>query len=170
MQANLSSPSFAPFLRLYDVRGNLIAMNDDATNQTSQITYMIREAGLYRIQVSSIGDGGGGEFRLGLQNKPLKEVTIGGRGKGTLQPNATDFWAFTGKEGQTVILQCPEYDRPAALSLHSPDGVRLAGNENAGMATDVLLSAKLPKTGRYTLWISTQRGAGDYTVRLIDGD
>ena len=25
-------------------------------------------------------------------------------------------------------------------------------------------------TGRYTLWISSRRGAGDYTLRLIDGD
>ncbi len=170
VQANLRSPSFAPFLRLYDVRGNLVAMNDDSTNQASQITYMVREAGLYRIQVSSIGDGGGGEFRLGLQDKQLRELAIGDRGKGTLQPNATDFWAFTGKEGQTVILSVRSTTCQPALSLHSPDGVRLAGNDNAGMATDVLLSARLPKTGRYTLWISTQRGAGDYAVRLIDGD
>jgi hypothetical protein len=170
IQARLSSPSFAPLLRLYDVRGNFIAMNDDAMNQTSQITYMIREAGLFRLQVSSIGDGGGGEFRLGLQDKPLKELTIGGRSKGTLQPNATDFWAFAGKEGQTVIFSVRCATCQPTLSLHSPDGVRIGNNDNNAMASDVLMSAKLPKTGRYTLWIGTQRGAGEYSLRIIDGD
>ncbi len=57
-----------------------------------------------------------------------------------------------------------------AVSLRSPDGVSLAVNIEGSGETGSLLALKLPKTGRYTVWISSQRGAGDYTVRLIDGD
>ena len=46
----------------------------------------------------------------------------------------------------------------------------LAADDKGSAATGSLLALKLPKTGRYTVWISSRRGAGDYTVRLIDGD
>ena len=50
------------------------------------------------------------------------------------------------------------------------DGVRLAADNKGGAATGSLLALKLPKTGRYTVWVASRRGAGEYTVRLIDGD
>ncbi len=56
------------------------------------------------------------------------------------------------------------------VSLRSPDGVLLASDDNGGVGTDSLLAVRLPKTGRYTVWITSRRGAGKYTFRLIDGD
>ena len=55
---------------------------------------------------------------------------------------------------------------PVAL----PDGVLLAADNKGNAATGSLSAVKLPKAGRYTVWISSRRGAGEYTVRLIDGD
>jgi len=56
------------------------------------------------------------------------------------------------------------------VSLRSPDGVLLASDDNGGVGTDSLLAAQLRKTGRYTVWVTSGRGAGKYTLRLIDGD
>lgn len=65
-------------------------------------THMILNEGLYRLQVASLGNGGGGEFRLSLAE--FKELQIGERGAGTVQPGAMDFWSFAGQEGKTVFL------------------------------------------------------------------
>ena len=171
LHADLGSQKFVPLLRLYDSRGNLVEKIDDgADGLASRITHMVVQKGLYRLQVSSLGDGGGGDFRLALRQIKLKEVAVGGRGQSTIQPGNTDFWTFAGKEGQTVFLNVRSAGCDPVASLRSPDGVVLASDDRGGTETGSLLAVKLPKTGRYTVWISSRRGAGPYTLRLIDGD
>lgn len=171
VQASLAAQTFVPALRLYDMYGSLVGSSgDDADGLEGRITHMVVQEGLYRLQVSSLGDGGGGDFRLALKETKLKELQVGGRGQGAVQPGATDFWTFAGKEGQTVFLNVRSSAFEPAVSLRSPDGVRLAADNKGSPATGSLLALKLPRTGRYTVWIASPRGAGDYTVRLIDGD
>jgi hypothetical protein len=171
LQASLASQKFVPVLRLYDKQGSVVAgSGDDADGLEGRLTHMVTMEGLYRLQVSSLGDGGGGDFRLALTETKLKELPVGGRGQGTVQPGATDFWAFAGKAGQTVFLYVRSTAFLPTVSLRSPDGVRLAADVKDNPATGSLIALRLPRTGRYTVWISSRRGAGDYLVRLIDGD
>ena len=170
-QVSLTSQKFVPVLRLYDQQGSLVGSSgDDADALEGRITHMVVNEGLYRLQVSSLGDGGGGDFRLVLKETKLKEVQVGGRGQSTVQPGAVDFWAFPGKEGQTVFLNVRSFAFEPTVSLRSPDGVLLATDNKGSAATGSLFALKLPRTGRYTVWISSRRGAGEYIVRLIDGD
>ncbi len=169
--ANLASKGFDPLLRLYNSRGDLVEQNDDGDGGLgSRIAHMVVKEGLFRLQVSSLGDGGGGDFTLALREQKLNELRVGGRGKGLLQLNSTDFWSFAGEEGKTVLLSVRSAVCDPSVSLHSPAGVHLANDDNSGVGTDSLLAVRLPKTGRYTVWISSGRGAGDYSLRLIDGD
>ena len=169
--AELGSRQFVPLLRLYDVRGNLQATSDTNSDELQgRITHMTMRAGLYRLQVSSQGDGGGGDFRLAVRETKLRELAVGGRGQGTLQPSVTDFWAFNGKAGQVVFVSVRSPGCEPQAIVRSPDGVDLAANDHGGEGTGSLLALKLPTTGRYTIWISSRRGAGPYTLRLIDAD
>jgi hypothetical protein len=171
VQARLASQGFVPLLHLYDAQGQLVGSSgDDADGLEGRITHMVLSAGLYRLQVASLGDGGGGDFRLSLQETKLRELQIGGRGQGMIQPGAVDFWSFAGQEGKTVILCVRSSAFEPAVSLRSPDGVLLAGDSKASATGGSLFGLQLPKTGRYTVWITSRGGAGDYTVRLIDGD
>jgi hypothetical protein len=171
LQASLASQKFVPVLRLYDMYGSLVGQSgDDADALEGRITHMVVREGLYRLQVASLGDGGGGDFRLALKETKLKELQVGGRGQGQAHPGATDFWAFPGKEGQTVFLSVRSSALEPTVSLRSPDGVPLAADDKGSSQVGSLLALKLPKTGRYTVWISSRRGAGEYAVRLIDGD
>lgn len=169
LQASLASKKFVPVLRLYDGHGTLVASSEDTDALESRITHMVVKDGLYRLQVSSLGDGGGGDFRHALTETKLRDLPMDGRGAGTVQPGAMDFWAFSGKEGQTVFLNVRSAAFEPGVSVRSPDGVLLAADSKGGVAGN-LLALKLPRTGRYTVWISSRRGAGDYSVRLIDGD
>ncbi len=158
-QAELGSQKFVPLLRLYDFRGNVVENNAAAAGDLeSRITHMAVREGLYRLQVSSFGDGGGGDFRLALGETKLKELAVGERGQGTLEPSGTDFWAFSAKEGQTVFLSVRSPVCDPVASLRSPDGVQLASDDHGSEGTGSLLAVKLPKTGRYTVWISSRRG------------
>ncbi|OWK38897.1 hypothetical protein [Fimbriiglobus ruber] len=170
-RASLASRTFVPVLRLFDSQGNQVANSgDDGDALEGHISHMVVTEGLYRLQVASLGDGGGGDFRLALKETKLKELQVGGRGQGTIQPGSVDFWAFEGKEGQTVFLSVRSAVFEPAVSLRSPDGVPLAGENKGNAATGSLMAIKLPKSGRYTIWVAPQRGAGDYSARLIDGD
>jgi hypothetical protein len=169
--ANLASEEFVPELRLYDKEGVLLGestANDDAL--AGRITRMIEKEGLYRLQVSSLGDGGGGKFRLELKESKLKDLPMDGRGRGTVQVGAMDFWTFAGKEGQTIFVNVRSSAFEPSVSIRSADGVSLAANSNGSAETGNLIALKLPKTGPYSVWISSKRGAGDYVVRLIDAD
>jgi len=174
LQASLASQKFVPALSLYDEHGVLVAGSSDDSDGTNglegRLTHTVVSEGLYRFQVSSFGDGGGGEFRLGLTETKPKELQIGGRGQGTVRPGETEFWAFDGKDGQTVFLSVRSTILDPVVSVRSPDGVLLSADDRGGPATGSLLALKLPKTGRYTVWVSSRRGAGEYKVRLIDAD
>jgi hypothetical protein len=170
-QASLASRRFVPVLRLYDSQGNLVGSGGDAGDALEgRLTHMVVKGGLYRLHASSLGDGGGGDFRLALKEAKVEELPVGGRGRGTVRPGATDFWAFAGKEGQTLFLSVRSSAFEPAVSVRSPDGVLLAADDRGSAATGSLLALKLPRSGRFTVWISSRRGAGEYAVRLIDGD
>ena len=89
---------------------------------------------------------------------------------GTLPPGGTEFRAFEGTAGQTVFVSVRSSAFEPAVSLRGPDGVLLAADNRGTAATGSLTAIKLPKSGRYTVWISSRRGAGEFAVRLIDGD
>jgi len=170
LHASLTSQKFVPLLRVFDPAGRALVAGAEPDDLASRLTHMALQGRLYRVQVASLGDGGGGEFRLALQEETLKSIEVGGREKGSLQPDRTYFWSFAGQEGKTVFISVRSPTCAPTLSVRNPDGVILATDENSGQHTDSLLLVKLPATGRYTLWISSRRGAGEYTLRLIDGD
>jgi len=171
LEARVASVAFDPILRLYDDRGALLEENDDGGGQLgSRISRLILSKGRYRFQVASVGNGGGGAFTLSLREQALKEIAVGGRGKGSLEPRGADFWTFAGKEGQTVLVSVRSTACDPAVVVFGPDGVGLAKDDNGGLGTDSLLALRLPSPGRYTIRVDSQRRAGDYTLRIIDGE
>ena len=87
-----------------------------------------------------------------------------------LLPAALVLPLASGQEGKTIILSVRSTTSEPTVTLRTPDGVFLAADDRGSAATGSLLAVKLPMSGRYTVWISSRRGAGEYTARLIDGD
>lgn len=171
LHAKLSSKLFVPVLRLYDAVGAVVGTSEgDADLLEGRVTLMVTKGGLYRLQVSSLGDGGSGHFHLALTETKIKELQIGARANSALQAGDVDYAAFEGKEGKTIFVNVRSDSFEPSVSLRSPDGVCLVADQQSGIGTDTLFAVKLPKAGRYMLWIGSRRGAGDYLVRLIDGD
>jgi hypothetical protein len=173
INAQVSSKTFVPLLRLFDARGTLLFTSDGRTNGDeleSSISHIITREGLYRLQGSSVGDGGGGDYRIALRETKLKELAFGTREHGVIYAGSPKYWTFAGKEGQTVLLLARSEVCELEASLLSPDGVELAGESHGNPELGTLLASKLPKTGRYTVAIKSRRVDGEYSLRLFDGD
>jgi hypothetical protein len=87
-------------------------------------------------------------------------------------PTDVDFFAFTGKKGQRVILSCASTSidsrLPTFLQLYSSDGAYLGGNRNYSH-NDALVDAILPADGEYFARVASfsyTQGGVDYFYRL----
>lgn len=169
--ARLTSDKFDPQLRLYDEFGELVAENDDGDGELgSRLSYVVTKPQTFRLQVASLGNGGGGDYQLSLTEKKAKNLELGRDFQGTLQEGSTDYWSLEGKEGESIFFSVRSTNLDPFVSVRDPDGIVLGEDDNGGVDNDSLLAVKLPKSGRYTVWVSTLRGSGDYEIRSISGD
>jgi hypothetical protein len=169
--ARLTSAQFDPFLQLYDSHGQLVADNDDGDGGIgSRIAYVVMKEQVFHLHVTSLGNGGGGDFELALSEKKPNPLVLGESSQGTLEAGATDHWSFDGKQGQTVFFNVRSTHFDPYVTVQDPDGVILGQDDNGGVDTDSLLALRLPRDGRYTVWVRSQRGQGAYLIRPVNGD
>lgn len=169
--ARLTSDQFDPFLQLYDSNGQLVAENDDGDGGIgSRITHVVMKEQVFHLHVTSLGNGGGGEFELTLSEKKPNLLVLGESSQGTLEADATDHWSYEGKQGQSVFFNVRSTAFDPYVIVQDPDGVILGQDDNGGVGTDSLLALRLPRDGRYTIWVRSQGGQGKYLIRAINGD
>ena len=171
LECQLSAQQFVPLLRMYDASGEMVTASQVGIDETqANIQHMAVRDGTYRLQVSSLGDGGGGEYAISLDQAEVEKVKLGGKGAGELATGETDFWSFEAEQDQIVFLNVRGENLEPVVTLRGPTGLILASESGGNQATGSLIALKIPKAGKHTVWISAQRGAGAYSVRLIDGD
>ncbi len=169
IDAKLLSSSFDGWLRLYDERGQLVFENDDTEgSRNSQITHMVTRNGYYRWQVSSLGNGGGGDYRLDFTEIALKKTQIGQVKSGTLKNRTTDYWELQGKKGQEIFINTRSRRFVPIVSIYGPNGKQHHRDSRSGVGDNGLIAIRLPQSGRYTIWISSNTGGGEYDLRLLN--
>jgi hypothetical protein len=160
---------FDPELELYSPQGDLVARADDGgTGRDARLTTLLTERGRYVLRVHAHGDGGAGPYTLRRTPDPARPLPPGGRGEGIAGSGGVEVWSFEGKAGQAIILSARSPDFNVKISLFGPDAAEVASNDDGGEGTDSLLSARLPVSGVYTIWVASNGGGGHYTVQLID--
>jgi len=168
--AELTSTSFDPFLRLFRADGEELVSNDDGGQHlNSRIDLLIPESGTYRLQVASVGDGGGGAYQLQLVQREIPEITVGARKTAKLGPGGRDLWRFTGRRGQSVFVSVRSSRLDAVVEVLGPSGASLGSDDDGGVGSDPLMAVELPEDGSYTVLVTSKAGEGEYQLRLIDG-
>ena len=85
LQCRLAAEQFVPLLRMYDPAGAMVAASQVGIDETqANIQHMAVSSGTYRLQVASLGDGGGGDFEIALDQVELKGLEIGEKAAGEL--------------------------------------------------------------------------------------
>ena len=168
--AELTSPSFDSFLRLFRADGQELASNDDGGEHlNSRISLLVPESGTYRVQVTSIGSGGGGPYQIQVLQRQVPDVAVGGRKTAKLGPGGRDLWSFAGRRGQSVFASVRSSQLDAVVEVLAPSGASLGRDDDGGVGSDCLLAVELPEDGRYTVLVTSKVGEGEYQLRLIDG-
>lgn len=158
-------------LTLFNPQGEQVAANDDGgAGHNALLTTILTDAGRYLLRVSVFGDGGSGTYRVRRITDPIRSLTLGERGPGTIGVGGTGIWSLQGKAGQTIVLSVRSRDFDTAVRLFGPDGLEVANNDDSEEGTDSLLSVRLPLDGVYTIWVSGKQGSGQYVVRCLDLD
>lgn len=166
---NLGSETFDSVLRLFDGRGQLEIENDDFQDSTnSEITFQVPKSGYYRWQASSLGNGGGGEYRIDFVEVPKRKIAVGEQAKGSLEAGRAAYWSLEGSPGKSVYLSVRSRSLSCSVNAFNSSGSLVSGSVT-GVAGESLIPLNLGSGGTAMIRVSSGR-AGDYEIRVIDAD
>jgi hypothetical protein len=109
-------------------------------------------------------EGTGGDF---LDTTREDTISYGGSSTGNIGSlsEAHNIY-FEGQAGDQVVIEALGQDMTdPRIRLLSPNGERIAENDDGGEGRDAYLEYTLPETGRYTIRVDVFT-AGDYTVTV----
>jgi Bacterial pre-peptidase C-terminal domain. len=135
----LRSNDFDAYLSLRDADGVEIAFDDDSAGSlNSRIGPLTFEtAGTYAIVATSYGyrggrPGGTGQFDLTVTEAQQRRIEYGQTFEGELTSNELEaFFAFTGAEGDSVVITLMSGDFDAYLILLGPGGLNCGATMTA---------------------------------------
>jgi hypothetical protein len=140
--------------------------NDDGgEGNNSRLMAILPQTGAYTVVVSAFSGGASGgryDVSLGFSQPPagagrVERLQPGRAASGRLElgdrPRSgggyQDLWEFDGRQGQAVVVEMRSAEFDAFLELRDPDNALVAENDDGGEGTDALITATLPRAGRY---------------------
>ena len=146
--------------------GTPLDSNDDGgEGNNSRLTTILPRSGTYTVAVSAYSQGSsGGRYtvQLAFSEPPagagrVERLQVGRTASGRLEAGDRprsgggyqDQWEFDGRQNQNIMLEMRSTDFDAYLELRDADGNVIAENDDGGDGTNALISARLPRNGRY---------------------
>lgn len=163
----VASSDFDTQVQLFDERGSSLATNDDYNDElNSQLRYTSYSDSPLIVAVSSVGNGGGGKFELGVQADTPKSIASGETKTQRMNDTGSELWQFRAKEDEHIILYC-KTQSPASLTIKNGEGIVVGrkGSEDDSGGTVMLF--KFPKEGDYSIEASLEVGA-EYALQIIN--
>jgi hypothetical protein len=172
----MNSSSFDTFLELYGPDNALVTSDDDGgPSYNALISYRaLPSSGTYTI-IARGYNGATGPYTLSLECGASSGSSTGSASLGCgssvsdyIADAAGDRWTFSGSSGTSVTIALNGTGFDTYLELYSPDGSRLAHDDDGGPDLNSLISAQaLPSAGTYVIVARGFSGAtGSYTLSL----
>ncbi len=172
VKMKLRSKTFDCVLKLFDHRGRMVDQNDDFENsKNSQLSRMMTRSGFYRWQISSLGNGGGGEFNIDFEEIPKKQLSVGKAQSSKLQRGATEYWTFKPNKHQGIYINTKS-GFATKVHIFDEDGRTVAQNSGGGIGSRTLIALNVNSGVTYTVAISANHGnrSGNYSIRVMDAE
>lgn len=181
----MDSDDFDAYLTLGRTVGGItdyMRTDDDGGEGTnSRLRFTVPAAGTYLIIARSLGEGGSGAFRLGLDTvrvrpAPVRDVAFGETVRGTLSESDAELeeeegfyqlFRFSGAAGQRVRAAMESEDVSPVIEIGMMDGDAFIPLEEQGGSYGDFTLATLPAAGTYYVRAGGW-GTGDYTLNLED--
>ena len=162
-----ASGAFDPAVELSLPNGHRLEWDDDSASALAAA--MLPVAGPYKVTVRAV-DGGAGAYDLAVRTVAVAEagLALGIPVTGVLDDRVpVGKWAFDGAAGDVVsVVVASEAFFPEAEVL-LPTGGTLTWDNTGAPGANVLLTATLPATGRYTVGVrAVYGGAGPYRLAV----
>lgn len=152
--------SIDSYLELYNPDGSLLGQDDDnGGNLNARIAITLRQNGRHKVIAREYGSGTGG-YRISLSRESVADpddnrwISFGSTLAGTISPdNDEDWYYFSGTSGRSVSIRMNKVDSglDPYLELYSPNGVRVASNDDGGGNLNSWLLYTLPSGGTYRI-------------------
>ena len=169
LQVTLDSDAFDPSFEIWGPDGSVIVRGDDRglLDRGAQERLLIDRPGTYRVLVQSAGGVGSGPYRLSVAPQPVARLEVGGTLDVDVAADRPTPVHVDLEAGQTVWLAVESAAIDASLRIVTPDGEMAKDARSGGIGYDVLTAFRPERSGRHTLWIGSERGAGRAHVRAV---
>ncbi len=187
---DLRSDTFDTLLVLESPTSNLLENDDAESFNHSQIETQLSESGTYIVYVTSYGSDVTGDYSLtingssaagGNQNssRDTQRMALDQRIGGSLangdslgeEDKYTDFYSFTGTEGQNIHFEVSSSSFDTYLTIIDPNGNEYANDDFDGSTSMSVVDLTLPASGRYSVIVTSYRAeeTGEYNVLATTG-
>ena len=166
---NVQSKTFDSVLRLIDPKGEVLNFNDDfRDSRDSQITHLFKKSGYFRWQIGSLGDGGGGQFKIELTEIEKKKLEIGEAKSSKIKADTTQYWKLASDQSKSVFIQVRSNKGDAQIEVYDAAGRSVSSNR-ATFSQNSVVPIQLDRDDPLTIWVSSRNG-GEYDIRVMDAD
>lgn len=181
------SPLSDPLIKIYNRRGEEVAMDDDGgEGLNSYLEFTAPESGAYYVEARGFGDDATGAYAIAAAAGDIPadtstDVSVSADGdyrEGVLSPNGDQDWfRVTLAEGQAIRVALNGGEGGDALgdplvAIHGPDGVEIMRDDDSGDGLNAWLEFQAPSAGDY--FIAAQGfspdAAGRYTITVTAGE
>ncbi|MEM0978668.1 MAG: CHAT domain-containing protein [Cyanobacteria bacterium P01_H01_bin.58] len=187
------SQEFDTFITLIGSSGAVLAQVDDSLNSTNaMLAGILPETWTYQVVANSYGSGEVGQYFLTWEitaadspsqpsveprqtrSAPSQPPFVANAVTGQLDGNSQTFrdgtsfdvYAFEGTAGDSIALAMASDAFDAVLILVKPDGEILASYDGGGEGSDVEFMLRLPDTGSYQLYATSNNPGETGSYRL----
>jgi len=185
---DIQASGFDPYLILVSP-GNEQEENDDWEGSTahSRVEVTLREAGTYRVLVTSYARGETGNYDLAVDfggavatsgQRDVQRIAAGETARGALEDGDEqmesgefrDVYVFEGQAGQQATIDMRSTVFDTYLGLTMPNGETIQNDDFEGSTQHSQVTLALPESGRYrvtaTSYATGQTGAYEVSVRV----
>ena len=167
---SVASQTFDSVLRLFDQTGQRVAENDDfQESRNSQITQVITKKGFYRWQITSLGNGGGGQFDLSFNEIEKQQLAVGQQTKRKINANSTHYWDLSSDRRKPVFIELRSSSCHPQVRLYDNDGRHLKNATSNGNRTQLIVWELAPDQP-VTIRVANGARSGNYEIRVLDAE
>jgi len=169
---DMMSNDFDAILGLFDTKENLILEDyDSGDGYDARIYFVPSVTGIYILKCLSGGEEVG-NYSVKVETIPTKSLDINATGRGSLNRNSpklngrsSQIWTvyLEGSSYYQIDLISREFDSYLTLLLN---GKVISENDDGGSGRNSRISLTAPASGYYTIYASSYRGSGQYSLSV----